>query len=564
MRYHVLAVDYDGTLATDSQVPPDVVKALIKVKATGRKLILVTGRQLEELLPIFAEHVLFDHIVAENGAVLYTPASRQLKLLAEKPPEALITCLNNTQVPISVGHVIVATWEPNQEKALDAIRHTGLEHQLIFNKGAVMILPPGVNKAFGLLEALRELDSSAHNTVAVGDAENDHAMLMAAEFSVAVENALPQIKATVDWTTVRPRGEGVAELINELINDDLYALSQHVTRHKLVLGGLKDGTDFNISPYASRILLAGTSSCGKTTMAAALVEKLLQSHYQFCLIDPEGDYRDAEGVVSIGDAKQMPLISEIIQLLRQPAENLSVCLLAVPLADRPKFFNALLAQVVALRLQTGHPHFLILDETHHLLPKEYSGEVCHFFEEINSFLAITTCTDLLHQSFIRHVNTAIMMGESRWEEMRSFAKHKKLEVPDQPDVNFGNVLVWQEDHPALRCVQTAMPGRLLKRHKRKYASGDMGYNSFYFTGPGHRLNLKAQNLLVFMQIAEGVDDDTWLYHLHRGDYSKWFRTSIKNAELASMSEDVEKKEPNAKRSRDGIFSLINKHYTAPG
>ena len=48
---------------------------------------------------------------------------------------------------------------------------------MIFNKGAVMILPSGVNKATGLAAALEELGLSPHNVVGVGDAENDHAFL---------------------------------------------------------------------------------------------------------------------------------------------------------------------------------------------------------------------------------------------------------------------------------------------------------------------------------------------------------------------------------------------------
>lgn len=563
MRYHILAVDYDGTLATDSKVSPDIVKSLARVKATGRKLILVTGRQLEELLAIFPEYALFDRIVAENGALLYTPGTMELRLLGEKPPEELINLLTGKQIPVSVGHVVVATWEPHHEEALEAIRSIGLEYQLIFNKGAVMILPPGVNKSSGLLEALKELDVSARNTIVIGDAENDHAMLMTAEFSVAVSNALPLLKLMADWTTSRPCGEGVAELISHLIKDDLSTLGKTTRKHDLALGTVQDGSNFNLQPYGSRILLTGTSSCGKTTFAAALVEKLVRSGYQFCLIDPEGDYRDAEGVINVGDSVQVPLITQVMQLLKKPGENVNVCMLAVPLADRPSYFKALLAHITALHQHSGHPHFLIVDEAHHLIPKEHSGEVCHFFEEINGFLAITTSSNLLQENFLNYVNTAMIMGDLRREEMQLFIEQKKQEITEWPALGFGNVLVWQNDNPSVQAIKAIMPERILRRHKRKYASGDMGYNSFYFTGPGHRLNLKAQNLLLFIQIGEGVDDDTWLYHLHRSDYSNWFRNSVKNTELADSSKTIEKNEHDAKRSRKAIFALINEQYTAP-
>lgn len=564
MHYHILTVDYDGTLAKDNHVPSYIILALAKLKATGRKLVLATGRVLEDLLEIFPQHVLFDRIVAENGAVLYIPATKEIRLLAEKPPQELIGFMKDKHVPLSTGHVIVSTWEPHQQQALDAVRLLGIEYQLIFNKGAVMILPPGINKASGLLEALRDLGVSSHNNVVIGDAENDHAMLMTAEFSAAVANALPKIKSTVDWISVKSYGDGVEELIDLIIKDDLKDAGQHVRRHDLLLGTTANGNSFYADPKASCMLLSGTSSCGKTTIAAAMVEQLVQSHYQLCLIDPEGDYIDAAGVVNIGDSTQIPLIDNVIELLRQPMENVSVCLLAVPLAERPDFFKQLLAQVCALRQQKGHPHFLIMDEAHHLMPKEYSGEASHFFQEIDSFLAITTRCELLHPHFLKYVNTAMMMGTNSKDQMQSFLKTTDGNNPDGSDNSYGNLLVWRNNNNQLIRVKAVTPVRLLNRHKRKYATGDMAHNSFYFRGWDCKLNLKAQNLFVFIQLGEGVDDETWLFHLHRHDYSNWFRNSIKNAELADHTEVIERESFDAMLSRKEIFNLIRTYYTSHG
>ena len=100
---------------------------------------------------------------------------------------------------------------------LETIRDLGLELQVIFNKGAVMVLPAGVNKASGLVAALDELGLSPHNVVGVGDAENDHAFLAACECAVAVANALPTIKERADHVTAGEDGDGVRELIDALI-----------------------------------------------------------------------------------------------------------------------------------------------------------------------------------------------------------------------------------------------------------------------------------------------------------------------------------------------------------
>jgi len=153
---------------------------------------------------------------------LYRPASREEEPLADRPPEAFITALRMRGVdPISAGRVIVATWHPHETTVVDAIHELGLELQVILNKGAVMVLPSGVNKAFGLNAALNELGISAGNTVGVGDAENDYAFLSVCGCSVAVANALPWIKEQVDWVTSGDHGAGVTELIDKLITSDL-------------------------------------------------------------------------------------------------------------------------------------------------------------------------------------------------------------------------------------------------------------------------------------------------------------------------------------------------------
>src|SRR5205814_5311472 len=123
------------------------------------------------------------------------PKEKEMKALATPPPAAFIERLRQRDVlPLSVGAVIVATWQPNETIVLESIRELGLELQIIFNKGAVMVLPSGVNKATGLAAALKELGLSGHDIIGVGDAENDHAFLEHCEFSVAVSNALDSVK----------------------------------------------------------------------------------------------------------------------------------------------------------------------------------------------------------------------------------------------------------------------------------------------------------------------------------------------------------------------------------
>ena len=221
MPYLALASDYDGTLATEGKVDRKTLVALEHLRQSGRKIILITGRELEELLQVFPQINLCDLVVAENGALLYNPATGSETILGEPPPKAFIEALRSQGVqPLSVGRVILATWQPHENTVIDTIRDFGLNLEVIFNKKAVMLLPTGVDKASGLLIALKELGLYPNQTVGIGDAENDLAFLKLCHYSVAVANALPSLKKQVTLVTNESRGAGVCELIDKIITSD--------------------------------------------------------------------------------------------------------------------------------------------------------------------------------------------------------------------------------------------------------------------------------------------------------------------------------------------------------
>jgi HAD superfamily hydrolase (TIGR01484 family) len=222
MNFRAVAADFDGTLAHDGHVDERTEAALRRLRASGRRLLLVTGRVLPELEATCPNLDLFDRVVVENGATLYNPATKDERVLAEPPPEEFMQRLMARGVrPVSCGRVIVATWEPHEKAVLETIHEMGLELQVIFNKGAVMVLPSGVNKASGLTAALDDLALTAKNCVGIGDAENDHAFLSLCGCSVAVANALPALKERADYVTSGDHGAGAIELIDQLLKDDL-------------------------------------------------------------------------------------------------------------------------------------------------------------------------------------------------------------------------------------------------------------------------------------------------------------------------------------------------------
>jgi hydroxymethylpyrimidine pyrophosphatase-like HAD family hydrolase len=570
VRYLVLACDFDETLARGGRVAPETVAALERLIASGRKLILVSGRELDDLLRVFPQAKMCARIVAENGALIYNPATRERKPHGDPPPDQFIRALQQKKVePLAVGSVIVATVQPHETTVWSTIRDMGLELQVIFNKGAVMILPAGLNKASGLARALHEICLSPHNVVAVGDAENDHALLKLAECAVAVANALPTLKERADFVTEGENGHGVIELIDEIVNEDLKGRSDRLGRHSILLGHRESGEEVRLRPYGVNVLITGPSGSGKSTVTTAFLERLNEQDYQFCVIDPEGDYDSFERAVSIGTQKQPPNIDEVVRLLRNPQENAVVNLIGVRLKDRPAFFLALLPRLQELRAQLGHPHWIVIDEMHHVLPSSWEAAPQALPREFDRFIFITIHPHSVAAAALASVNTLIAVGEKSDETLMNVGKLLGQTPPPISPVNLdhGEVLMWMRQNERAPFKLRILPGQTeRRRHLRKYAEGDLGRDrSFYFTGAQRKLKLQAQNLMMFMQLAEGVDDETWEYHLKNGDVSRWFRSAIKDEELAAAAEQFERDNGvSPEESRKIIRDAIEQKYTLAG
>src|SRR3569623_1514966 len=473
MRYYALATDYDGTLAHNGKVDDGTYAALARLRTTRRKLILVTGRRRDDLMTVFDRIEIFERVVAENGALVYNPATREEQVLGDPPPPQFAERLRAAGAPVDVGRVIVATWSPHETTVLDTLREMGLEHHIIFNKGAVMVLPPNVNKASGLQAALADLGLSAHNAVAVGDAENDLALL--------------------------------------------------------ILGVNENGADVRVSPYATNILLAGSSGSGKSTFATGFMERLAEQGYQFCCIDPEGDYAALPDAVILGTPTQPPVVREVGSVLAVPERSCVVNMVAVPLHERPAVFATLFTELMAMRATNGRPHWIMVDEAHHLWPSEWEAGRLVVPDAVHGMVFVTLHPDHLAGAVTKHINVLIAIGESPAERYEEFerATGRAAPRPPQEALEQGEAWWWRVGDGAVERIRTHGSASERRRHVRKYAEGELEpERSLLFRGTHVALNLRAQNLIIFMQLAEGVDEATWEYHLRCGDYSRWFRTAI--------------------------------------
>jgi HAD superfamily hydrolase (TIGR01484 family) len=562
-----LATDYDGTLAQDGRVDESTVKALEDFKRSGRKLLLATGRELPDLGRVFSRLDLFDRIVAENGALLFNPATKKETPLAPPPSGKFVAALKAKGIaPLSVGRSIVATWEPNEEAVLESIRELGLELQIVFNKGAVMVLPAGVNKATGLKAALDDLSLSAHNVVAVGDAENDHAFMQASAYAVAVANALPAVKDTADLVTKGARGAGVAELIELVMNKDADAFGVALKHGAVEIGRYLDGCPLLIHPHSRGAMIAGLSGGGKSTIAQAIFERIAARAFQTWIIDPEGDYAGSRLATVIGDAKAPPRLVEALKALEDPDRSVVTNMLAISTEDRPAIFASFLAAAVDLRARTGRPHWILVDEAHHLLPAERDPSVTALPAVLPASLFVAVDPASIAHAALERVDDLFAVGAKAPETIQSFCRALAIAPPPLPakPPERGQTILWRRGRGEAPQIVVIHPtAEKSERHSRKYAEGELGEDkSFFFRGPDKALNLRAQNLSIFIQIADGVDDATWLHHLKRHDFSRWVSEAIKDEDLASEVREAEAIS-NPDQSRRRVRDAIERRYTAP-
>jgi HAD superfamily hydrolase (TIGR01484 family) len=571
MIIHVLACDYDGTIAEQGRVPPETAAVLARVRESGRRLFLVTGRMLDDLRSVCPDaDRMFDLIVVENGGLLYIPDRREVRRLGDAPEPALVDALRRRGVPIDIGAAIVATTAEHADAALAAIRETGVERSLVFNKDALMLLPGGVTKGTGLNAALDLCHLSARNLAGVGDAENDHAFLSMCECAAAVADAVPALRERADVVTDAPGHLGTVEFIERHVLRDLADVASQLRRHNVKVGEDASGAPVGLPAHGTHLLVVGPSASGKTTLTAALVEQLVDAGRSACLIDPEGDYRSLSElqrvIVMGGQGEQaLPTPDELTQLLGRPAESLVLDLSALSLAEKVSYASKVLAIANAVRGTRGMPHWIVIDEAHHIFPADSSQASDLLPAAMGSFCLITLDVAELPRTVVERVNT---VASTDFDAFRTAARRAFGHDVDGHGLPSGTPLERGEAAIAWRDRdRTAMRFRVgrrrveHRRHVRKYTEGELPpERSFFFRGPEGALKLRAANLVRFCELAEGVDEATWAHHLRTGDYSAWVRDMIKDPDLADEIRAIEQDALAPADSRSRVLEAVRRKY----
>jgi len=545
--FRAVALDLDGTLTADDHLS-DVAMAAVKASRDELGMILVTGRIFEDLqaaFPGLANE--FDALVTENGAVLHSRSGA--RSLADPVDPAVGRALAECGVAARAGRVLLAIAGQHAAAAVEVITGLGLDHQVVHNRGMAMILPAGVTKGTGLLAALDELGLSAHNVIAVGDAENDLALLQAAEIGAAVANAVPSLAAHADLRLGLRDGAGVAELLTGPLLTGQQRLCPQ--RRWLQVGAFDDGRPVLVPGSQGSILITGDTGTGKSYLAGLLAEQWIDAGYSVLIIDPEGDHvglAQRPGVHLVDAAAHLPSSADLLAIARPGRASLVLDLSGLPEADKSDYLRRLPSAIAAARVEHGMPHWVIMDEAHLSMHDEAVPPGPGLAEP--GTCMITWRPDILPAAMRGSVDLTFTATAPR-----PAAHSAPMAVPSAT-VSVGG----QEPRPFNVASRTSPH----VRHQHKYAATALPpQHWFHFHTDGEPV--VAATLEEFSRYIRHCDLTVLSYHLSRGDFSRWvtgaFADHNLGTYLAAIERDLTHRHAaELERARRRIVHAIDSRY----
>jgi len=544
MKLFALALDYDGTIAVDDALDPEVRGAIAAARTSGIVVLLVTGRILDELRRVAGDLHFVDAVIAENGAVLHFPESNHTTHLAPEIPAAIVAALQQQGMAFRPGHSLIDADAAAAPELLRIIRELELPLVLVFNKGRVMVTVQGVSKGTGLRAALDTLRLSARNTLAIGDAENDHELLRVAEVGVAVPWGSASLRAAADVVLTGDGTAAVAAYLRAItkrgsLPDDARR------RRRLLLGYGEDGREFWLTARGRNVLIAGDTKSGKSWVAGLLIEQLILHGYSVCVIDPEGDYRSLEalpGVTLLGGDDPPPAPQQLERALRYPDRSAIIDLSRLPQDDKVSYIRTALPALNAMRRHLGLPHRIVVDEAHYFLHEPHGTPLLDF--ELNGYTVITYCASRLPRQLLDATEVIIVTCESNPAELDAL-----FEVYGRPG---GNVRAHYERLRQLRPGQAAALPRTEEsggqvrlftvarrltphvRHRQKYVDVPVSEKrAFVFEGTAPDASRRARTLREFVAHIERAPWRQLDGHVQRGDFSRWIKDVFGDHVLAA-------------------------------
>lgn len=573
MKLCVFALDYDGTIAQNDRPDASVLDAIADARARGIKVLLVTGRILAELRRVTGADLRFvDAVVAENGAVAHFPETGHTTTLGPPVPPALVARLSESGISFQAGECLIDADATSASRMLDIIHNLQLPIVLLFNRSRVMALPQGVSKATGLAAVLTMLRASPRNTVAVGDAENDHELLRFAEIGAAVEWGTPSLQAAADLVVTGRGPSAVGDFITRIAASGQLPTPIRA-RRRLLLGRTEDGREFSLAVRGRNMLIAGDTNSGKSWLAGLLCERQILHGYSLCVIDPEGDYRTLEslpGVTVLGGDDSPPTPRELLHSLRYPDRSIVIDLSSMEHKSKFEYIRSVLPALNVMRRRTGVPHRIIVDEAHYFL----NDAVAHEMLDLNfsGYTVVTYWPSKLPPDLVAATEVILVTRESNVEEIEALREH--CAVCQHLDPSGWDVL------PALRLDQAAaLPGtreangrlqvftigeRLTPhvRHRQKYVDVPVTDSRAFVLASRRGMSMRAHTLREFVAALESIDLSLADSYLRRGDFGRWIGDVFGDHALAKELERHERRYVVAKEDDvlDRIIAAIRSRY----
>ena len=550
MKFGVLALDYDGTIAQEGVLDSAVKAAILEARARGIVVVLVTGRILSDLRKAAGDLDFVDAVVAENGAVLAFP-NGQTRLMGHVAPQVFLDELRRRGIAFMAGQCIVETDAASAPQILEAIRQLELPLVLLFNRSRLMVLPQGISKGTGLRKALHALRLSAHNAIAIGDAENDHDLLAACEIGVAVRWGSPTLQKEADEILQGHGPRAVAAYIQRASQEMKLPLGRS-DRHQMALGAAEDGCPIALAVHGRDFLVVGDPQSGKSWANGLACEQMILHGYCVCLIDPEGDYGTLEslpGVVVLGGEEQPPEIPEVARALQHFDLSVVVDLSRVLYEDKIRYLNALLPMLASLRRSTGLPHRIVIDEAHYFLRESNVKQLLDM--ELGAYTLVTYRPSDLHPDLRRGIDAVIVKRLTHAHEVQTLLTMVGNKGVEQEWTRTLGTLA--DDEAALLPGIDEAEGKLRRfrlaprltphvRHKTKYLDLQLvGGQEFVFTDNGNPVGPPARSLKQFVLSLPNIPASSLDGHTRRGDFSRWIDRVFRDHRLASDVRKIEQR-----------------------
>ena len=556
--WRVVATDFDGTLTSGDDVKPGLLAAIAEVRRRGVAVVLVTGRILDELraaFPDVEQH--FDAIVAENGAVLAVDG--RVRQLCSPLDWRLADSLAHDGVAHRRGDVLLAGSAADEARFTHAIRALGLDAQVVVNRNELMILPAGVSKGSGVLAILGILGLSSHNTVAIGDAENDHALFEVSELGVAVANAVPALKRHADIVLDQAGGEAVARFLGGPMFTGDVVLPR---RWRLKVGTDDEGRSVFLPASQLNLLVIGGSGSGKSFFAGMLVEQLIGQRYSLLVVDPEGDHHglaQLSDVTVLGGEATLPSLDVALRFIHHRG---GVVLDLSPLSEHAQrdYLARLPAELEARRSSSGLPHWLVIDEAQTALGR--SGNLPSLFNlRTKGYCLVTWQPDRLAPAVVDQVDAMILLTSSPLPEgainlMQSVGGTAWPNLAQQLQAANGRAVLVERGGtgPVTFTPGTRETSHL--RHLHKYAQGRLvPERRFHFRSEAGLTGHTAANLAELEAELAVCPASTIRHHCQGNDFSRWIADVFHDRSLARRIADAEHAAERGSSSGRGLDEI---------